>query len=261
MRPLRKAFGLTSLALILVVVAEGTASAGPFRLRVEDASTGLGVVLTDNGGGDLNPVIGALTFSGAIGSNFTVNVTTGVSKPLIGGVADIGQIDLNSVNVATTGAGMLILTLEDTGYIGPLDLITGSATVGGTLTAPSGSSLLVQSWVNGDDQVPALGPDQPVGPIGAVGGIPAGSVALWTGGGFSAGTGAFSSFTSMTFSNGAVATFAMFSRVVVTFTGPGSVAFDTNVQALPVPEPTSLLLLSGGLTGLGLLRRRKRPNR
>jgi hypothetical protein len=251
----------TAATLFSLVIANA-ASAGPFRLRVEDTVLGLGTVITDNGPGDLNPVIGAVTFSGAIGSNFLVNVSTGVTQPLIGGVGDFGQLDLNSVNVATTGAGTLRITLEEQNFVGPLGPLEAIGTVGGTLTA-AGSTFAVQAWASGSNAVPAFGPDLPVGPIGAIGGIPAGSAAVWAPM-LMFGPGAFSSTSSTVFDNGAVQTFSLFTQVVIAFSAPGSVSFDINTQVVPVPEPTSLLLLGTGLAGWGVALRRRlrsRPSR
>ena len=257
---MKRVFGIVAVTVLVVVAAESSAWAGPIRLRIEDVTLGLGVVVTDNGAGDVNPLIGAVTYSGAVGSNFIVNVTTGVSTPLIGGVGDLGVIDLNSVNIATTGGGTLQLTLENSDFVGSTGPLEAIGTIGGTLTAPGGSSLLVQSWASGSNTVPALGADQPNSPIGAIGGTPVGSTPLWSASGAIFGPGAFSSVASAIFDNGAVDTFSLFTQVTVTLSGPGSVSFDTNVQALEVvPEPASLLLLSSGMAG-GILRRRKRRN-
>jgi len=57
---------------------------------------------------------GVIVFNGNFGV-WTVNVTTGLSKPAIGGVMD-PLVDLNTVNVSGTGAGQLTIMLTDTGF-------------------------------------------------------------------------------------------------------------------------------------------------
>ncbi len=67
--------------------------------------------ISDNGVGDSNPAVGAITFIGPVSptSIWTINVTTGLSgKPSPG-------IDLNSID-SSTGAGTLILSYTDTGF-------------------------------------------------------------------------------------------------------------------------------------------------
>src|SRR5215831_18789702 len=209
--------GLTVMRRKLVIAILGALILGAFaslsffsspvsatmRLRIEDLSNGdVGAVITDNGPGDLNPAVGVLTFSSGI-NTFSVNVTTGVSKPMIGGVSDLGQIDLNSINVLSSGAGTLRLTLEDTGYLaGTGSTLHVLGTVGGTLTASAGSTITIQSWANGENLVPELGPDQPVvGSLGPIGGTPGGSVPAWPAA-FVSGPGAFSSSSSGDFNNG-----------------------------------------------------------
>ena len=246
-------FQTLALAVTALVGLSAVAYADSFRLRIENTSLGQGAVITDNGVGDINPALGVITFSGAIPGGFAVNVTTGLSKPMIGGTTSIAELDLNSVNVQTTGAGALRITLEDTDFINGVNGLLGFiGGVGGTLTAPGGSSVTFNTWVNPADLVPALGPDtSPVGALGAIGGIPAGSIAAF-GSGVSFGPGVFSATGGANFLK--TGPYSLFSQATIVFTGAGSVSFDLDSRV--VPEPSSLLLLGTGLLGVAMLVRR-----
>jgi hypothetical protein len=246
------------LGALVSVTLLGSSASADLRLRIEDIGTGQGAVITDGGAGDVNAAVGVLTFIGVVGS-FTINVTTGISKPIIGGVTDLGQLDLNSVNATGSSGGTLRLTLEDTNYLAaPFATLHVIGEVGGTLSPGAGNTITIQSWTNGDNLVPDLGSDQGVGPIGAIGSTPAGSVPAWAAA-FVSGPGAFSSSSSGDFNNGADSPFSLFNQVTINFTGVGSVSFDESQRV--VPEPTSLLLLSAGVAGLGLMTSRKRQRR
>lgn len=244
------------LALVGIgILGVATPAEAAFRLRLDNIGAGTGTVLTDTDGD------GLLIFAGGLGAGFVVNVTTGSSKPLIGGVNNIFEMDLNSVNINVNGPGSLRITLEDDNYVGSNGLLQLLGTVGGTLTAGAGSTITVQSYVNPGNLVPALGPDQGVGAIGAIGAIPAGSVAA-----FSTvnnanvfGPGAFSATGSQVFTKSGP--LSLIAQVTVNFTGGGTVSFDENQQILPTPAPAGLVLALTGLPFLGVNYLRRRMKR
>jgi hypothetical protein len=219
--------------IFIALTINGRAANAQLRLRI-DVVGGTGVTVTDNGTGDSNPVVGALTFTGALGSGFTVNVTTGTSKPVIGGGMTLAALDLNSVNVQTTGAAQLQVMLEDTGYVaGPNGVLTLEANIGGTLTTPAGSTATFQSWVDPTNSVPAFGPDGPaMGGFGAV--LPLATSIQACSPAFTGGTGAFSATCSTTFAK--AGTYSIFSRVLVSLTDVGSISFDQEETVPDLPN-------------------------
>jgi len=250
MRKFRFLIFLVSTFILFASMAE----AGPLlRLRVDDLTTGQSVVITDNGSGDMTAQDGAITFSGAVGG-FQINVTTGLSKPAIGETNNYAELDLNSVNVRFTGAGTLRLTLEDGDYtLGPNGPLSVGAMLGGTLSAPAGSSVTFQSWADSDNLLPDLGADSPVpGVLAPIGAFPVGRDAAFTSTP-TFGPGAFSTSGSGEFNK--TGNYSLFSQATLVFTGSGNVSFDLNTSV--VPEPTSVLLLGSGLAALGLLGRKK----
>jgi len=101
-----------SLACLASLYGIGTANAA-FVLTIDDLATlGVDVTLTDGDPGDQSSEAGAIVFNGTLGV-FAINVTTGISKPL---VTSPQLMDLNSVSVSSGAAGQLFIQLTDTGF-------------------------------------------------------------------------------------------------------------------------------------------------
>ena len=236
-----KKFLLTALAVAIVGVF-GNPSDASLVLLIDDHSTsGFDVIVIDNqpagstssGGSwtstiaDSNMTLGGVVFNGAV-PNFEINVSTGVSKPLVHN----NQIDLNSVVASfASNGGALTMIVLDTDFV---DNGHGFRTqIGGT----TNGEVLAESWVsanNGDSAADFTG----VGPV---------SASPW--------------FTETPFSwsedgNATHNTvFGMAASAYVHHENAGMTSFDLNFQQ--IPEPTTVLIWSM-LAGVGLVVRRRR---
>ncbi|NWF55905.1 MAG: PEP-CTERM sorting domain-containing protein [Syntrophaceae bacterium] len=187
-----------------------------------------GFYVADNSLQDSNPLVGVVTFIGSIG-NWAVNVTTGISKPIIGS-ASSPQIDFNSVNVTSSGGGNLIFGMVDSGFTGPIS--GGNAgpftfNVGGTTQGTV--SFLAFGNISPGDNFSGI-------TIASLGPFGAGAFSGTTQGGFPA-----------------VSPFGIGIVATITHTGNQATSFDAS---LSVPEPAVLILLGSALIGVFALRRR-----
>lgn len=230
--------------------------AAPIRLLASAAGSSSGIVITDNGAGDVNPTLGIVTWSGDLGRGFAVTVTTGTSTP----VSAPNELILNSFSVQSSGVGTMAILLENSGFTaGPDGPFSVFGEASGITSASTGSAFAsFQTWVNASNLVLDFGPDVPTpGPIGDDD-LPAGSVAAWSAF-ITFPTGAFSSTSSAPFTKSGP--YSLFSAVALNFTAAGTANVQLTTRAVPTPEPTSLLLLVSGVASLILLAPRMRTIR
>jgi len=265
--------------LTLVVLAFSTmaqaAGGGTFRLILEDTTTGLQRVITDNqsNGGILNPngdkaltTSGLIQFTSSVGNFFVTIYATSAAGADGGGILTLSA---TVANQSATSGGNFVAFLEDVyggdsngataaltntigGYIPGTNTVTDSAGV------PTGATLSVQSWLDAEGTVPSFGSNS--GPVAAT------VVAIPGDGPFTNSqpantlTGSFST----PVVSGTSSPTSIFERVGVNFASSGGTANFTFTAAetnpgsgTSVPEPTSLLLVGSALAGFGIIRKKK----
>ena len=173
------------------------------------------VIVSDNGSGDLDPTVGQIIFSGAVG-DWNINLTTGLSHG-----PGLAAMDLGSTDATSTGPSTLIIEFSDTGFTVGAPGFEVRAT--GHITNSGSGTATIDSWFDNSNvlfgqggSIATLGPFSP----------------SYDATGSSAGPG--------------VPLYSLTEQITLT-SGTGGVEWSTDTTLSAVPEPASVALLGGVL--------------
>jgi hypothetical protein len=219
-----------TLMLGLMIFAAQAYGVPTLSFKVDGGAT---TFCADNAACDLDSTAGVVAVVAPLPGGFTVNVTTGATKPTLG-TAGQPHMDLNSINIQSTGGTHdLTLGFSEVGFTKAPTGLTGL--LGGALTAPAGSTVTAEAYYHTGNTLFGLGALAfSMGPFGP---------------------GAFSGTASG--AGPASGPYSLTQYLKLHTTGPAN--FSANFD-LSTPEPASVALLAGILlvTGFSLRRRIRR---
>jgi len=229
---MKKLLSIMAILLMTAMVAFPPAAHALATLSLWDGTVNPAIVVSDGSPLDFNPAVGAVTFIGPVGV-WVLNVTTGITKPNIGGPLD-AAMDLNSVDVTGPVGGFLQLMFSEVGFNLPGANSQAIMAIGGTTVG----NITYDAYY---DNANALFGTPLAGLIGTLG--PYGPVAF---GG------------SLTSPELTVNPFSLTQVVTITQQVAGTTSFNASLDMIPIPIPASAILLGSGIVGLGLLRYRRK---
>jgi hypothetical protein len=216
-------------ALAAVLTASAITNAeGAASLRIRDGVNPQ-ILIDDNQAGDLNPLLGVITYSSPIGV-FIVDTGAGTTKPVQG--SETAPLMTLSGTVVGIGAGTLEIAFSDTDFERPesgFSMGLFAANVGG-----AGTSISYDAFYDLGNVAFAV----PF-PIGSLGPFGPGAFLANTSGDAPDGNGLYSLTQFVTITYGA---------------GGGSTVFGATL----IPEPALLSLFGLGLAGFGIAAKRRR---
>ena len=198
-----------------------------------DSSVGGWTDLSSTGSGPH----GTIVFIGTVG-NFSFNVTTGRG----GGVEVLPTlINLNSIDVLSTGSGTLTLTFTDTSYSDLASQLNLSSSATFTGNTPNGSTAAFIGYAGPANAIPATGL--------------IGSTGTYTQASSPAGS-SFASTINLPNPTLVGATVSLSERIILGFKGAGEIDSGFTIANVAVPEPASIIFLGTMVLGLaGLIRK------
>jgi len=147
-----------------------------------------------------------------------------------------GQLDSNTIDINSTGAGTLIVWVTETGLTTPLGKVMFTSGLTANTLAGGISSVTLSTFVSSTDGIsPPNGTPLDKATFTGIGSQTASTVAA-TGAG----------------------PYSLQKVFTVHATGAGNTSLGIDLASRAVPEPTSLAIVGTGLVGLGLLRKRRR---